>query len=71
MDQLFKVLWSNHEIKREVYAEIKDFVDVEEYDTESIQMDLEDDGTGNITSHAYDEQVVKTMKSFIQENKRK
>ena len=71
MDQLFKVLWSNPEITNKTYADLKDFVEFEEYETDSIQMDLGPEGEGNISNDAFGQETVTTMKNFIEENKRK
>ena len=69
MDQLFKVLCGNSYIPKETCVQLEDFVDFEEYETDSIQMDLDDDGAANISSETFGEFTVKTMKTFIQENK--
>ena len=71
MDELFKFLRSNSKITKKKHDQLKEFVDLEEYETDAIQMDAVNDCQGNISSHIFGENLVQTLSSFIQENKRK
>ena len=69
MDELFKTLFSDSEIKKEAVHKLKEFVDLEEFETESIQMDVSDIGQGNISPQLFGKRSLELLMSFIQENK--
>ena len=71
MDELFKVLLSDDAIIKEQVTRLEAFVHSEEYETDSIEMDASDKGEGNISSECFGPQILKVIKNFVQDNKRK
>ena len=71
MDELFKDLLSKSDISNDAYAKFKAFVDLEEYDTESIEMDAGDDGQGNVCAGSFGKKILAAVIMFVRDNKSK
>lgn len=71
MDEMFKIVWQNSQIRRETFLKLKDYIYAEEYDTESIELDVSNDDTGNISSHVFGGKIPKALMSFVRGNEGK
>ena len=65
-----KILCSSSEIENDAALKLKEFMESEEYETESLEMDVGDDGKGNISSSYFGQQLLQLLIKFIQNNKR-
>eukprot|EP01084_Bolivina_argentea_P227793 384782_1 len=66
IDQMYEYLWKcNNDITSTSVNKLRTYIETEEFDTETLQTDIDSVEDGNISIHINDEQVMEAILNFI------
>ena len=69
MDALFKVLSTRSNISDSSIARLRQYIEDEEYESDSIQDDAGGDLDGNLSNHMGNKEMMKVIHSMVKKNK--